>query len=215
MEASGAFAVEFVRVPVPALVGDEEQSSVRAPFGLEDGDVPCSGHSLPRGHAPPRVELAHPEFRAVPRHVRVVPFEPRDSLAVGTESGGGVEVAIRSDHPSVLAAVRIHADDAVPRFIVALRLLDDDDPAPAGIDLRGGVARSVVRGQSARPTVGIESVESLIFELHVVHRAVAGREGASAVLVDTGSRVLGRRQEFAIPVRVEDDEGGPAALGRA
>ena len=84
-----------IQVPPTGPVRDEVQTASRAPLWLEHRLA--GSPSDPAGLCQPvlRVEVRHPELGAVPGHLRMAPFEPGQTGAVGVESGTGVKVVVR------------------------------------------------------------------------------------------------------------------------
>src|SRR5215204_1509595 len=81
-----------VKVPPTSAVRDEVKRAVRSPFGLEDRLLAAAGDQLRGANHAVRTDLAHPQLRAIPRHVWVVPLQPSQLLAVRAEAGIGVKV---------------------------------------------------------------------------------------------------------------------------
>ena len=127
-----------VEVPPAGAVGAVVQDAVRAPLGLHDRLARAARDEPSRRER--RRELRDPQLRALPRHPRVVPGQPRDPLAVRRDPRRGVEVVARGEHARLGRAVDGHRDEVVDVLGLAVALAHADQPV-AG-DPQVGVAQS-------------------------------------------------------------------------
>ena len=74
-----------IKVPPSGAVAHEVQVSRWAPRRLHDRLLGTAGDAPRVADRAVRPELAHPQLRAVPRHPRVIPAEPRQSRSVGRD----------------------------------------------------------------------------------------------------------------------------------
>ena len=93
------FAVaDPIQVPPAGAIGDKVQFAIRRPLRLEDGLVDAAGNPFRLRDRSVGVEGADPEFRAVPRHVGMVPGEPSKPASVRADPRRSEEVVTRDDH---------------------------------------------------------------------------------------------------------------------
>ena len=93
---------------VPAgPVAREPQLAGGAPERLQDRLVRAAGHEPLAGDGAVAGELRRPQLRAVPRHARVVPAEPRQAPPVRADARGGVEVVAGGHVPAARPARRL------------------------------------------------------------------------------------------------------------
>src|SRR5439155_19279030 len=86
-----------VQVRPASPIRHEMEKPVAAPLGLEDRLLLRAGHPAAVRDRPVRVEFYDTEIRALERHVRVIPGDPRQKLAVRARTGSGVEIASGRD----------------------------------------------------------------------------------------------------------------------
>ena len=114
-ERLGDLAGEIVAIEVPpaAAVGDEvKRRAVRRPFRLEHGfgrraraRRACDDGGF-ANHRPVVAELRNEQCRAVPRHVGMIPGEPREPPAVGRQARRRKEVVALYEDLSRARSVR-------------------------------------------------------------------------------------------------------------
>src|SRR6202035_1103001 len=74
----GDLALTAVEVPPVGSVGDEIEDDGRRPGRLKDRFLFAARYFAGLGEAAVIGERAHPQLVPVPRHVRVIPSEPRE-----------------------------------------------------------------------------------------------------------------------------------------
>ena len=203
-------------------VGDVHELALLGPAGLGHG-VPAAAVDddlVPDG--PVRSQVAHVQGGVVPRHVRVVPGDPGQVLAVGGQGGGGDEVGARHEraHRGVVAgrgAVQGDGHQGVDRLAGAAVVLPDGvDQAAGGVDLQVPVAYVPVDGQRDQPAQAVGDVVAVQAPVPGVgdhDNARVHGVGAPAVLVDAGAHVhqlVHRRQgqdltDLAVAVAAQED----------
>ena len=192
-----------IEVPPAASVADERQRSIRLPARLR--------HRLSLAAGDQDVisarQLAGEEASAVPGHVRVVPLDPAQPLAVGAEARAGGEV--RPAHHDLRSA---GVEGVEPDYLVAnvgrsltagrMTFANAHDRRAIGTYVAVGVALATRhlgrRGERpARPGVWLEAIQALIVGGAEPDDAVAHPPGATAVLVYRGARAPALGQELA------------------
>ena len=201
--------VVAIQVPPAGAVGHEvERGAVGRPFGLKDRFRSAAGdRDRPSRHAA-RVDLAEVERGADPRHVRVIPREPRQPAAVGREPRRRDEIVTGREHGAGVhgAAVEAHRHDRVldPLGLRARVRLADADPAPVpAVDGAVGVSpfgvgRSDWRQRDRHGGAAVQAVEPAVGPLTrfaavvgEVEHAVRHRPRAAAVFVHACARAVG------------------------
>ncbi len=171
----GGPAVE--RPPVLA-VGAEPQRAVGRPARLADALV---GVVHAAGHGDGAHGCLDLEGRGVPRHVRVVPLQPRQRLAVGRPARVGDEVRPGGDRLGLPSGGEHH--DLVDHVDGALRprrvgLADHGDAPVRGVHVTVGPAHGATlggcRGDLDGVRARIEPSQSLVRPVDVPERPVAG-----------------------------------------
>ena len=119
------------------------ESAVRRPLGLEDGLVGSSGDPARRAEPAALVEFRDPEFRAIPRHVRMFPFQPAHPPTVGAHTGVRIEVRTRDQGSGRRAnGLEIDAADRLPglQTLLSMVFADCDEAMPRAVDFEICVA---------------------------------------------------------------------------
>src|SRR5438105_3002820 len=104
-ERVAAVTVVDIEVPPTRSVADEVEPAVGAPAGLADRFGGTAGNAAGMANRAVRVERRNPQLRAVPGHVRVVPAQPRQLCAVGTDARRSEEVVPADDRARLAGAV--------------------------------------------------------------------------------------------------------------
>src|SRR5262249_23647776 len=214
LDTPGAPTVEG---PPAGAVGHEKDNTVRRPVGLEARVTAPAGHAFAVTQRAVRQELTHPQFGPVPRHVGVIPGEPRQARAVGTEPRRRVEVVAGNQYFAVAARQR-DAHQRVDGFTSRRRVIfaDANEPAAAAVHYRVRVAEGRGGRQRLRRGVTDLTVEPLVGKVREIECAVAARESAAAVLVHARARVERRRGHItAASVRGPAYDDAAPAFGRA
>src|SRR5439155_23939326 len=84
--ATQGIAGEAVKIPPSAAVGNEEEDAAGRPFRLKNRFRITTGHLDLLGDSPIAGKAADPQLRSVPRHVRMMPFEPGQPGSVRTDA---------------------------------------------------------------------------------------------------------------------------------
>ena len=201
MHAAKLPALPAMEVPPPVGIGDTPQGPVRGPGGLERGAARAprdSGRSA--GH-PDSVELGQPERRTVPRHVRLVPREPREVPSVRARGGRGIEVMAGGEH-RLGAVVHRDRDQLVDRRrIPAVRLAHGEESSPSRVEGQVPEPGRARRGEgSRRPGVRLR-VDPPVRVVREPEPVPGQGMRAAAVLVHAGPHVERGRSEVLDPPR--------------
>ncbi len=214
-----AAALVHVEVRPARAVGDEVEPAVRVPLRLEDGLLLPAGDALPVGERAVVGEIRDAEIRALERHVRVIPREPGESLAVRARPRCGVEVTPRGDDAGLCRSVGRQDDELVDGLAVAVALADADDQATAREDAPVGVAEGVRLRRLGRDRrrlgVGrLDAVEPAVVEVGAEDDLAVAEPGSAAVLVDARADVESRRNvvDRVSVVWLEDERRASALL---
>ena len=146
----------------------------------------------------------------------MVPAQPGQAAAVGTQSRAGVEITAGHQHPTV-ARVESDSDDGVDGFPVGLTVIfsDTHQTVPMRVDLPVGVAQVFVRGDGLGRGSCPLTIHALIGKVGEVQAAPMDNTRPAAVLMDPRAGVeRGRRAVPYAAVRAALDNDIPAALGR-
>src|SRR6202035_4662459 len=158
-----------------------------------------------RYHDPLALGICHAESGLIPRHVRVVPFDPAEPFAIGVKARGRDEIGTAHQHLWRRWLSRGQADDLVAHVghasSAGMVLPDADDPLGVGADIAVGVAVALgalgLGREGADATVSrIAPVKPLVLPGGVPDDAVADPPGAAAVLVDGRSGVGVAREKL-------------------
>src|SRR4029077_13895160 len=68
------------------------------------------------GNCAIRRATADPQLGAVPRHVGVTPFEPREQRIVRTEARSGIEIVARNQRPWRSRSIERYVDERIDRL---------------------------------------------------------------------------------------------------
>ena len=163
------------------------QRAVRRPPGLPDGLVVPARRSARAREASLLINIGDPEFRAVPRHLRMPPREPGQLRAVGAEPRRGVEIVTGcDDHWRCRWAVDWQHDERGLRFAFRGRVIlaYAHKSSARRIDREVGVAIRSRRRERFRRAARLQPVQPLIRQLRVVDDAAGHRVGIPAVFLD-------------------------------
>ena len=171
---------------------------------------------LARSDAAVGVEHRDPQLGAVPRHVRVMPLQPRQELAVGADD----RIANRNPRlrPASAPAHRSACRSRPGRSW--LRCRPRGSRARAISRLRNAID-AVVReertliGDRHRRLAWLLPIDALIGEIREIDRALVDRVCAAAVFMHARAHVEGRRRDVAdVAIRRAPDDHVAAALRR-
>ncbi len=205
-----------VQVPPAAPVADQ----VEVPSGDHSGwTIDSSG--------PPAARVASPSVPSgsnaatckpgrVPRHVRVIPFEPGEARPVRRQPRRRDEVRAL-DEDARVAAVERDGHDRVDRLAAAgVVLADGVEAAPGDVGPQVGVApRALRRDRDGARTARVEPVQPAVGEVREDDRPAGDDVRPAAVLVHAGPDVERRRGQVGRrAVGGGPDEDVPAAFGR-
>ena len=213
-------SVPPVEVPPPRDVGHAVQGAVRTPRGLEQGNLAAMAvrDAARRRQGAISGHLRDPELGGVPRHVRVVPADPREPAPVGAEARRGVEVEAAVNRRWLAPAAGHRHEQGLGLLARAAMVLGHaDQPAPGVVHGRVGVADGDRRRDRSRRLGAVHrpAVQPLVGEVREVRHAVRHRQRPAAVLVDPGPGVVGgRRQLRHRAVRGQPHRRAPARLVR-
>ena len=176
--------------------------------------------------APGRIDIRDPQFASIPRHVGMVPREPRELRAVRTQPRRGIEV-ITGNQNLLRTVCQRHRGDSVDRVTVVGRqgsfavILAHTNQAPAIAGVRLvhnaiGIAQRASRRDRLRCTSGRRAVESLIGVVREDECAVLDDHGPATILVNPSTSVERRGVDVHIAtVRSVLDDDVATALRRA
>ena len=146
----------------------------------------------------------------------MVPAQPGQTAAVGTQPRAGVEITAGHQHPTV-ARVESESDDGVDGFTVGLTVIfpDTHQTVPMRVNLPVGIAQVFVRGDGLGRGICLLTIHPLIGKVGEIQAAPMDNTRSAAVLMDSGAGVErgGRAVPYAA-VRAALDNDIPAALGR-
>ena len=186
---------------------------VGRPLGwtIDSSGPPATGR---RAQPAVRRRSARPRVRGVPRHVRLVPRQPRQPWP----SGDGRDAA-RKSCPATRRARRPVERDGHDRVRgcpgPAVVLANGEDPAPADVEPKVRVAHGPGGERDWRRRRRVDAVQAAVGEVREDDEAIVDRVGAAAVLVDPGADVDRRgRQVGGGAVGRRADEDPPPAFGR-
>ncbi|MFT4891345.1 MAG: hypothetical protein ACI9YT_002276 [Halobacteriales archaeon] len=187
-------------------------------------------HALVRERAVGR-DVGDVEFRAVPRHSWVIPRQPREPIALGRESGRGVEVVTRGHGLRFPVSIGRDGDERGYRFVgntrgsalVALHrvviLPDAVEAIAIRSDLEIGVSKAAVGlrfgGERLRFPVDRLPVDPLVVEPGEEDDPVLHFEVAAPVLVNERPDVEVVRDEVHGRVTVVADDHTATVFGRS
>ena len=100
VNAAGAIATGALDATTDEVWDAMMAVNLRAPFRLIHRFGKRSGHTANIGYSV-RVQRASPEFRSVPRHIRVVPSHPCQACAIRADAWCGIEVVTGSNDPGL------------------------------------------------------------------------------------------------------------------
>ena len=186
-----------VQAPEPAAVTAEPQRAVRRPVRLADRLALVAAGDDGSSRA-----VGHDEACRVPRHVGVVPLQPRPCRPVGAPARRRHEVGTLDDDRGEGRLVSGQAHDRVHglgAFGVAFLHAQDRRAVGRHVAVRVAQAASEVghRGQRYRlAAVRADTVEALRRPVGEPEHAVAGPPRTAAVLVDQRPRVPRRGEHL-------------------
>ena len=130
--------VEPIEVPEARPVGRKMQAPVRCELGLENGLLQAAGDHRVRCHHPVIREGGQPQARAVPRHIRMVPFDPGQPGTVRRKSRRGIEIGALGQNRNITCH---HVDGGQPVHrlrTAAMHFLNGDETSARRIDHGAG-----------------------------------------------------------------------------
>ena len=157
---------QAVQVPPAAPVADQVERAVGRPFGLDDRLLRSAGGQAGWPERAVGLERCDAQPGGVPRHVRVVPFEPGQLTAVRRQPGRGDEVG-PADEDRRVTAIEWHGHDRVRRQPAAgVILADGHEPSADRVGPQVGVAPGHLGGDGHRRLgARVEPVESAVAEV--------------------------------------------------
>ena len=133
-------------------------------------------------------EIADPEFRRHPRHVRVIPAQPRETVSIRAKPRRRIKIGARNKGALRARAREVDADKRVDHLPVTDMVFSDADQAvAASVDDAIGIAQGVGRARGRRwcdrprLTATVLAIESLIRVVGEKDDAIANRERPAAV----------------------------------
>ena len=174
-----------IEIPPAGAIRYEKQRAIRRPLGLENRLLGAAGDLFARADRAVGIDQRDPELGAVPRHVRMVPLNPRQELPVGADDRIRIEVRAFDEH-----ATR-HRDDRVLSTLLAHT--DQSRSRNINASVRVTCARGCDR---LRHAVRLLLIDPLIGEVRKEHRAVMDGIGAAAVFVHARADVEPRRRHI-------------------
>jgi hypothetical protein len=193
------------------------QDAVRRPLGLGDRLVRATGGQIARAQAAVVRDRRHPQPRRIPRHVGLIPLEPRDPVPVRREARSREEIRALVEDPRRVLAIQWDRDDRRRRLEVAVGVvLADREEAPATrVEAQVGVPIRAVRGDRLGLGIArVDPVEAPIRDVREEDRAAGRRERAATVLMDARPHIERRRRHILRrPIDAVTDQHAPTALG--
>ncbi len=184
MQREHFVAIDTVQVPPAAAVRYDMQFSRGRPGGLKQRlRHPCC-NATRRADAPFFADVGKPQLRGVPRHVRMVPRQPRETASVGTQARRRKEIVSVRDSGQ-RAGIEIDCSEEVERLVTARPMVfaHGDQPPTADVLDRIGIAKAVGRRQQLGLDGAIECVDLLVRRIAEKYPARADCVGAAAILV--------------------------------
>src|SRR6185437_5625077 len=204
-----------IEIPPVGAVGYEVERAVRIPAGLYDRFLEPTGNGRAMGEFRTR-EIRHIKCGGVPRHVRMVPRDPRNASAVGAHTGIGHEVALVEEHGTWAAGGGVESDYRVFRLAAAGVILPDAEKAlSASFDLVVGVAEALGCERHGCLSMAVR-VDALVCKIAKIHQAAADGVRCASILMNARARVESRRRQvFRATVRGAGYHDVTAALSRS
>jgi hypothetical protein len=179
-------ALLAVEIPPAGAIRHEVEPAVGRPRGLEDRFLGTAGDAHRRLRHAAGVQVREEEGRAVPRHVRVVPLQPRELRAVGAQHGIGIEVRAGGQHDTGggRRGAERNRHECRRRLRVALRVVFADAEQALPGRVHSALRIEVAFGRERlRRLPGGEGVELLVGEVRGVDRALMHGVGSTAVFM--------------------------------
>jgi len=166
------------------------EHTVGRPFRLEDRLLRAASHEVSLAEGAVGANPGEPKLRAVPRHVGVIPREPRDTRSVRADPRRRVEVASPNEDASIRPPVERHRDNRGLRLRPddVVVFADADQPPASAVEHGVGVAHLPFRRERPRLTAGAHRVEALVAVVREIDLLFPGEVGTPSVLVDPGPR---------------------------
>src|SRR5262249_34569463 len=151
-------------------VGDEMQDTFGRPIRLKDRLRRRPRYFSRVGYGAVITQITNPQFRAIPRHLRMHPACPRQFLTVGTDPWKRVEVGTTKNDFCGSRTVSRHRYDFVRRFFAFLMTFTN---ANDGLPIRRHAEVRISRAGSYRGIGSngtwrarrVLSIQTLIFEV--------------------------------------------------
>ena len=202
-----------MKVPPAAAIADHHEAGIIDPLRLQ--------HALRDGSREGRhrsgLKVGHPQFGAVPGHLRMLPPDPGEVAAVGREARESEKMRSRGKGSDACLIIRtgtveLHRHDVPRDHAIRVRLAHRNDVRPADADVAESKAAAGRREWHGCRAAVIQPIEPLVAELHEDERAVGrDRPRSSPVFMHAAAGIPRCGQHIALRVA----HGIPSTLPRA
>lgn len=164
------------------------------------------------------MDVGHPEFRAVPGHVGVIPCQPGHLSTIRTQAGGGVEIIPGNQNITgcvTTVVAKRNADDGVPGGLVRAGVIFTNAKKPVvHVILESvGIAHRGFGGDGFGCASPALLIQPLIGKIGKIHDAFCGTIGPASIFMDSGSDVQGIGSQGEVgPIGVPADDGISSSL---
>ena len=206
-----------MKIPPAAAIADHREAGVVYPLRLKHA---LRDRSREGRHRSGR-QVGHPQFGAVPRHLRMLPPDPGKAAAVGREAreseemrsrGKGADAGLVIRTGTITGTVELHRHDVPRDRAIRVCLAHRNHLRPADADVAESKAAARRRERHGCRAAVIQPIEPLVVELHEDERAVGrDRPCSSPVFVHAAAGIPRCGQHIALRVA----HGIPSTLPRA
>ena len=156
-----------IQIPPTGPVGDEIQLPPSRPHGLKDRFLPAPRHPARRLRQPLLIQIRYPEFCPIPRHVGMIPRQPRQPPTLRTQTRRRIKIVPPNQRrrPRLPLLLQLNRSQPGRRRLphLAMILHHTDHPATPRIPNPIGISPQTRRRHRRRLPPELHPIQPLVF----------------------------------------------------